>query len=110
MDESKTEAVVRQHEYAPGGTFELRVGEAFPPHIVYVDRDTEGRRRVTFVAEVYANAIAHAQALVEARKAALDEAQRIIIMDLQVAGPMIDGNEFLHLFTAALQSSRPLAE
>jgi hypothetical protein len=34
----------------------------------------------------------------------LREAQRIV-MDLQGFGPMIDGNEFLHLFTAALATT-----
>lgn len=66
------ERTVRQHEYRPGGTFELRVmetaaatsaGVPYRPHIVYVSRDAEGRRCTTFVAEVHENAIQFARVL-----------------------------------------------
>ena len=67
------ERTVRQHSFEEGGAFELRVmetgravdaGVPFPPHIVYVDRDDQDRRRTTYVADVHENAIAHARALV----------------------------------------------
>lgn len=54
----------KQHEYRPGGSFAFREPAGVPPHIVYIDSDEQGRRCTTFVAEVYANALEHARALV----------------------------------------------
>jgi len=67
------ERSIKQHDYSPGGNFELRMMETgyaeaaglpFPPHIVYRDRDDRDRPRTTFIADVHENAVTHAKALI----------------------------------------------